>query len=635
MSRDIKAGGAYVELLLKSQSFVAGLKSASSRLKAFGDSAKRIGSLGFLGGGGGGGLGALFAGAGAAAALAYPIKLAANLEVAEAQFTSLTGSAQKAAEIIAGIEQFSATSLISVDELQRVSQLLLGYGAAADSVIPSVKALAEISRGNAERFNLLALAFGQTTAKTRLYAAEVRQFVESGWNPLQQIAETTGETMAQVSKRLEAGGISANELAAALHAAVGPGGRFNGLLASMGKTASGAFSRLLTGLKLAIRPLGQELLPAIRGVLETANEWTPAFAKIVKENAKVATVVGLAVVSFVGAAAALTSFGIAVQVAGFGLAGVATALGLLLNPVTLLTGVVAGLAYWFATSAEWGQTMVASLAQWFGKLRDIAAEAFGGIADALAAGNLSAAANIAWLGLKAAWLQGTKGLSEIWESFKQAFMQTTIDIVFGAMGHWETFVAGVKTLLTGLKSTATDTVMDIGAFLNKIGKSDEEKAAIDRANELAKKGFQGKAKADLAAIALQKEQALADLEAARKLAQESQESSFFGRMDQINKDIAAAKAELAKAREDAAKARADGVDIPGAPKFDPANFNMNAAALKDEIFGSFSGAALQAQGGVGGVQNKILDELKAGNKANQKLGEKQLAAIKAAGVIGP
>lgn len=606
MSRDIKAGGAYVELLLKSQSFVAGLKSASSRLKTFGDSAKRIGSLGFLGGGGGG-FGTLFAGAGAAAALAYPIKLAANLEVAEAQFRSLTGSAEKAAMIIAGIEEFSSTSLINVDELQRVSQLLLGYGLAAEKVIPSVKALAEISRGNAERFSLLALAFGQTTAKTRLYAAEVRQFVESGFNPLQQIAATTGETMQEVSKRLEAGGISADELSAALQGAVGPGGRFNGLLATMGKTATGAFSRLLTGLKLAIRPLGQELLPAIRGVVEKANEWTPAFAKIVKENAKIATVVGVAVVSFVGAAAAVTSFGIAVQVAAFGLAGVAAAFGLLLNPIGLTTAALAGLATWFATSTEWGRQMVTALAGWFGQLKDIAVEAFGGIADALAAGDIALAWKVAALGIQASWLQATDGLRKAWSEFKDMFMRTTIEMVFSAQSYWSTFANALRSTWASLVNDSKSIGEEIGHWLTR--SSDPATAADqDAAHENAKSRIFLEGEAEQERIKQARDAELAAIEAARAAAQEGQSATTNAERERIDRDLQQAKKDLAVAREQARQAREGGaLNIAGAPKFDPANFEMNGASLKNQILGSFSLAQLQAQAGSGDPVTRMAD----------------------------
>lgn len=637
MSRDIKAGGAYVELLLKSQSFVAGLKSASSRLKSFGDSAKRIGSLGFLGGGGGGGIGRLFAGAGAAAALAFPVKLAANLEVAKAEFTALIGDADKANKLFAEMQGFALISPLGVKDLGDAGRKLLTAGMAVDEIMPKLRQLGEIAGGDGEKLNRLALAFGQTISKGRLMGQEANQMAESGFSPLAEISRTTGESMKSLMARMEAGGVTVAEVSNAFQTATSAGGRFKGLLAAIAATASGQFNQFREALMMAITPIGDALLPSIKGILKAANEAMPAFAKIVKDNAGIAVSIGSAVVAIAAGGAALISFGVAAQVAAFSLAGVATAIGLLLNPITLVAGAVAGLGYWLATSTEWGRTMVTSLAGWFGKLREIAVEAFGGIADALAAGDLALAGKVAWLGLKAAWLQGTKDLREIWESFKHLFVSTTIDITYGALAHWETFVANVKTLFTGLKGAAMDTALDVGAWLNKIGKSDEEKAAIDKVTAMAKAGFAGKQKADLAAIVAQKEQALKDLEASRKLDQGIQQDAFFGRMEQINKDLAAAKAELAKAREDAAKARAAGglEAIAGAKGFDPANFQMDAASLKNNIFGSFSGAALAAQGGAGGEVQKLADLFRSWTRDQRRDYREFLREWRQANKVGP
>lgn len=638
MAKDIKAGGAYVELLLKSQSFVAGLRSASSRLKAFGDSAKRIGSMGLLGGGGGG-IGRLFAGAGAAAALAYPIKLAANFEVAQAQFIVFTGSAEKANAMLSRLEKFAAKSLLPVEELQRATQLLLSYEVAADEAVPTIEALAALSRGSAERFQLLALATGQVVGKTRLFAAEVRQLSESGFNPLKTIMEQSGESYEQVQKRLAAGGISAKEFMAALQAATGPTGQFGQLLDAVGKTASGSFSKLLTGIKLAIRPLGQELLPAIKGVLNVANEWTPAFAKIVKENAGFAASVGTVAAAVVGGGAAIISFGIAAKVAAFGLAGVAGAISLLLNPITALTGLLAGAAYWFATSTEWGRTMVTSLAKWFGQLKDIATQAFGGIADALAAGDLALAGRIAMLGLKAAWLSETNSLRQVWNDFKDIFMRTTLEVTFAAERAWINLIANLRSAWGGFSRWFQDAWDVIVHSLAGIGETDAVKAQLDKALQDKVFAREQQGKSDNAAIEAERDAALARVAAAQKAANAAQDAAANANRDATDRELAKAKAELAKAREDAAKARAGVGGLNGigaAPKFNPANFEMDAGKMKSQIFGSFSGAALAAQGGAGGnVQTKILDEIKAGNKAQEKLGAKQLAAIKEAGAIGP
>lgn len=629
--QDIKAGSAYVELLLRNQAFLRGLKSSTDRLGRFGAAVKRIGSFGMLGGGMSG-LTRLFAGAGAAAALAYPVKLASNLETAEAQFTALTRSADAARQIISELEQFAPLALIPVDELQRSAQTLLGYGMAADQVVPSVQALAEISRGNAERFKLLTLAFGQTSAKTRLYAAEVRQFVESGFNPLQQIAQQTGETMKQVSARLEAGGISAQEVTAAMQAAIGPTGRFHGLLAQMGKTSAGAFARLKTGAMLAIRPLGQALLPSIKGIVESINQWMPAFAEIVKENASFALTIGAAVVGTLGFAAAITSLGLSIQITAFSLGGIVSTLGLLLNPITLVIGAVAGLAYWFATSTKWGRQMVASLAGWFTQLKDIAIEAFGGIADALAAGNLKLAAEVAMAGLNVAWLEGTDSLRKTWLDFKDVFMRTTVGMVFDAQTLWANLWAEIKkgagTVGTSIAKEFDLTIAQIKGFF----KTGEELERHNRNMVRIGQSYDGVAAELTGDIEALRQAELDKIEAARKTAQGTRDAEFNKEIEQRKKALEAAKAELAALREKAAEERKDKEQEEG-PKFTPEDFEVpSLSGLKDQVFGSFSAAALAAQGA--GGEPKTVKELRDLRREHKMRHRELMRAMRDGGALG-
>lgn len=551
----------------------------------------------------------LFVGAGATAAIAYPVKLAANLETAQAQFTALTKSADSAGKIISELEQFAPLALIPVDELQRSAQTLLGYGQATDQVVPSVRALSEIARGNAERFKLLTLAFGQTTAKTRLYAAEVRQFVESGWNPLQQIAEKTGETMAEVSARLEAGGISAQEVTSAMQEAVGPTGRFHGLLEQMGKTAAGAFARLKTGAMLAIRPLGEALLPSIKGILASLNEWMPAFAEIIKANASFALTIGAGVVGVLGFAAAVTSLGLSIQITGFAVGGIVSALGLLLNPITLAIGAVAGLAYWFATSTKWGNQMVASLAGAFTQLKDIAVETFGGIADSLAAGNFSLAAKVAWAGLKLIWLEGTQWLRQKWSDFKDFYLRTTTEAVFGAMRIWTMLKTKAVELWTQMETQAKSIGEAIGHWLTR--SSDPSLAADqDRAHMSAMDHIQRGGQARLSQIVADEKKALEKIEAARATAQGTRDAEYNKEIEQRKKNLEAAKAELAALREKAAQEKKDKEDPP---KFTPEEFKvpgLDSALDNKSARGTFSADAVIALQGGGGFEEETAKNTK-------------------------
>jgi hypothetical protein len=149
---------------------------------------------------------------------------------------------------------------------------------------------------------------GAPKSKARLHSAEVRKFVESGWNPLLPITEMTGETYAPVTKRLKAAGIAASEVAAARQAATGPMG---GGEACLTKLARQPRARS----QVADRPLAHH--PSARRAVAPVHQrraeprervGSGTLSRSVKENAGFAAVVGSAALAVVGGSAASVSF---------------------------------------------------------------------------------------------------------------------------------------------------------------------------------------------------------------------------------------------------------------------------------------------------------------------------------------
>lgn len=635
MSRDIKAGGAYVELLLKSQSFVAGLRSASTRLKAFGDSARKIGSLGMLGGSGG--IGRLFAGAGAAAALAWPIKLAANLEVAKAEFEALIGDVGKANTLFAQLQKFALVSPLGMEDLAAAGRKLLVAGVGVDDIVPKLKQLGEIAGGNGEKLNLLALAFAQVTAKGRLMGQEANQLAEAGFSPLAEIARTTGVSVGELMKKMEAGEISVAMVAKALETATSAGGRFHGLLAKIAGTAKGQWDQVREGIAAAVVPLGDALLPGIKDLLKIVNSGMPTISKILKENAEAFATFGKVAAGVAVIGGSLIGFGLIVTGLGMGLGGLAAAFGLLINPITITTGFVAGLGYAFVNCTKMGRTMAASLAGWFGQLQKIASEAFGGIADALAAGELELAGKVAWAGLKAVWYQGINDIRHKWAEFKDSFVRTAINMTHDALQAFTKFAYSLDAIFASVKGSAKNTFIDAVNWLMKIGKTDGEKKAFDILAGAAKRGNAQDTANDIAGIMKERDASLGLLDMGRDSDNKILDDKFAAEQKRIDADLAAARADLARTKEEARIAKEGGFNPQlggAAPKFDPAMM-MSPAALKNEIFGSFNAAALQSQGGGSSVQDKMFDQMRKADNDRRKEAAKLLAAVKDGGVIGP
>ncbi len=401
-ARDIEAGRAHVLIAIRDR-LSQGLKTAETKLRAFGSSV------------------ALSAGvmtAGIGAAIAWPIKLAANMEQTKTAFAVFLGSADLADKKLKEIEAMGAATPFTFDDLKDGAQTLLNFGVSADALIPSMQNLGDVSGGNSEKFSRLALAFGQVMGKGRLMGQEVNQMVEAGFNPLQEIARTTGVTMAQLSTDMEAGKISSQQLAGAFASAAGPGGRFNGMMVKQSQTLTGLFSTLTDNAAIAARAFGDAMMPALKSVAQigiSVSKWITSF--ITNNQALVATVAKVALV-VLGVSGAIAGIGAAIMAASFfvGLMGSAFAtlaalIGVVFSPLGVAVGLImaaAGAAIYFRKEL---MAALSGVIAYFQPLSDSVAElytifmaTFGGIVAALQSGSLETAAAIAWAGFSAlAW----------------------------------------------------------------------------------------------------------------------------------------------------------------------------------------------------------------------------------------
>jgi tape measure domain-containing protein len=196
------------------------------------------------------------------------MSLAAAAETNKISLEVLTGSAQKAQMLFDGFIELDRSSPLSRSDFARASQTLLGYGYAAESTLPTLKALSEVSVGNADRFQSLSLAFGQVTANGRLMGQEVLQMVNAGFNPLQEISRTTGRSMVELKQDMEAGAISSRMVEDAFKSATSEGGRFYEMNERLKNSAAGQFAKMQSDVEMLATEIGTSLLPAAKALMD-------------------------------------------------------------------------------------------------------------------------------------------------------------------------------------------------------------------------------------------------------------------------------------------------------------------------------------------------------------------------------
>jgi tape measure domain-containing protein len=202
------------------------------------------------------------------------IQLAADAEQASVAFEVLTGSAEKASKLIADMRRLDQSSPLAFTDFQQASKTMIAFGVDTDQVKKRLAQLSAISMGSAERFQSLALAFSQTSASGRLMGQEVLQFVNAGFNPLMQISQMTGESMVELKKRLEAGGISVEEVGRAFDAATEKGGLFYGMNEKIAQTTAGQLAKLQGDFKMLGMEIGNGLVPVLKQSVELIRQFT-------------------------------------------------------------------------------------------------------------------------------------------------------------------------------------------------------------------------------------------------------------------------------------------------------------------------------------------------------------------------
>ena len=175
-----------------------------------------------------------------------------SIETYTTSFEVMTGSAEKAAETVEKLSQIAANTPFEMPDLANVTQLLMNYGFTADEAIDRMNMLGDISQGNAEKMNRIATAYGQMSSAGKVQLEDIKQMIEAGFNPLQEISESTGESMASLYDRISDGAVAVDEITQSMKRATSEGGRYFQSMEKQSETFSGQLSTLKDNVNSAL-----------------------------------------------------------------------------------------------------------------------------------------------------------------------------------------------------------------------------------------------------------------------------------------------------------------------------------------------------------------------------------------------
>lgn len=212
-------------------------------------------------------------------------KLGMEAENSAISFEVLLGSSEKATDMLGKITEMAAKTPFEKMDLQNAAQQMLNFGVAENQVLGYMKQLGDIASGDKQRFQSLALVFGQVSSAGKLSGQDLLQFINAGFNPLKELADMTGESYASLQEKMSKGLITTDMVAKAMKRATSEGGKFYQMMDKMSATTGGRISSVMDNIKERTAAMFKYIAPLIANILELVDAIVPpiftAFEKVI------------------------------------------------------------------------------------------------------------------------------------------------------------------------------------------------------------------------------------------------------------------------------------------------------------------------------------------------------------------
>ncbi|MGG1600951.1 tape measure protein [Paenibacillus naphthalenovorans] len=248
------------------------------------------------------GLGAAVAGAAASwAAFSTTrsgLRLSSDAEQTAIAFETMLGSAEKSQKFLANLKDFAENTPFDLPQLINASRRLVGFGFAAESVIPMLTSVGDAASGlgaGRDGIDRITLALAQIRSNGRVMGDEMNQLTDVGIPAWDILAEKMKISTAQVRELSEKGLIPANKAIRAL--LEGMDKRYGGMMEKQAKTLDGMRNKIQEvwdndiikrygdGIATALYPRFKRLTEWIDNNGDTIERWGNTTARVAEKAA--------------------------------------------------------------------------------------------------------------------------------------------------------------------------------------------------------------------------------------------------------------------------------------------------------------------------------------------------------------
>lgn len=216
------------------------------------------------------------------------VRYNAEMEQYQTSFEVMLGSEEDALKMVNKLKETAAKTPFEMTDLASTTQLLLNYGITAEEVSDKIMMLGDIAQGDAQKMQRVATAYGQMSSAGKVSLEDVKQMIEAGYNPLQEISDSTGESMESLYDRISKGTLSVDEITASMERSTSEGGKYYQSMEKQSKTLKGQLSTLKDTINNALGEafkgisdvLGEDVIPKIT---EMAEKYIPVLGEVIEK----------------------------------------------------------------------------------------------------------------------------------------------------------------------------------------------------------------------------------------------------------------------------------------------------------------------------------------------------------------
>lgn len=196
------------------------------------------------------------------------IQAGSEFEQTKIAFEVMLGSAERGQQVLKELSDFAIRTPFEITEIEQNAKQLLAMGIQTEKLIPTLKALGDVSAGINRPLERIALNFGQVATQGKLTGRELKDFAVLGVPLIEVLADQFGVARREIQDMVSAGEIGFDAVEKAFITMTSEGGKFANLMERQSTTLAGMFSNLQDAVTRFFREAGEEALGPFKDIVD-------------------------------------------------------------------------------------------------------------------------------------------------------------------------------------------------------------------------------------------------------------------------------------------------------------------------------------------------------------------------------